>query len=156
MRKLKSSIGLLSILMMILAIVAFTDSQSLPFMAGRTLGPGGAPQIYAVLLFFFSVLLLVTAPTPKEEKKTSLKEKLKGRGFRGLFFYLLVWICCLLSYVFGVPIILGIICFVGLIVVEEWKPLKALLFAGTWSLFLYVLFVKLLNVRLLTGLIFKK
>ena len=155
MRKMKSSLGLLSVLMMLISIVAFVDVQSLPFMSGRSLGPGGAPRIYAVLLFIFSVLLLIKSPIPEEREKTSLKQKMQGRGFRGLFFYLLVWVCCLLSYVFGVPIILGIICFVGLVVVEEWKPLKALVFSGAWSLFLYVLFVVLLKVRLLTGLIFK-
>lgn len=155
MRKLKSGIGILAILMMIVSVVAFVDAGSLPFMTGRTLGPGGAPRIYAVLLFIFSVLLLVTAPTPKEKEKTSLREKLRGRGAKGLFFYLLIWACCLMAYIFGVPIMLGVLCLLGLIVVEDWKPLKALIFSGLWSVFLYVLFVKLLNVRLITGLIFK-
>jgi hypothetical protein len=145
--------GILALSVFILGCMGLVGSFGLDITDKYTLGPGGAPLVYSIGTIFTSIILGVSS-LRHERQYSSSSMPLTSSGKKGFFFVIILFASAGMIYVLGYPIVLFCLSFIGLILAEGWKTSKALIFSTIWIIALYVLFVKILKVRLMAGILF--
>jgi len=142
---------LLCIVTASIAAVALYGARGLPFEARYTLGPGVAPVAYSLVLIVSSVVVFLMATNLGP---ISFKSVIVNPGRRGTLLFALFAALSGLVYILGFMVSIFVFTFVGLVVIEKWAYLKALLFSVAWTFVLHVIFVTLLGARLIRGFLF--
>jgi hypothetical protein len=135
---------LFSLFMALVSLLGIAGSASLQMTVRHNIGPGTMPMMYSITLLTLSIFLFFSDMQKREKIDWSRISKCPLVG--GWIFYLLCFIMCGLSYLFGfVPPMIAF-SISSLLLLKRQKFLKALIFSTVWVAALYVIFVVLLHV----------
>lgn len=129
---------------LLIGIVFLISSWQLPFGQLVSPGPGLWPAILSVVLIIVSFLLLITGYKKENYKKFSPEVKKVLYGIISIALFILLFetlgleICCLLLLIYWIR-------FLGK---ESWKT--AIMYSGTITISVYVVFVILLEIPIPT------
>ncbi len=143
----------LCIILVIIGCIALYGSWSLPMTARYTLGPRAAPLIYSVLLIVFSILIFFMQ---KDIERIRISSVLQEPGRKGLILFVLLLALTGMSYFLGFMVSIFIFTAVGLVLIEDWRIYKALIFSLAWVFTIHLIFVRFLGARLMVGALIKR
>jgi hypothetical protein len=119
--------------------------DKLKFTQKYTIGPGLLPLIYAIVLIISAAAVYIGS---REKEHWTLHALIGNPGRRGsLTVCLLVLLTVCVRY-FPFLGCVFVFTFAGLMLLEKWKPLKALLFSAVWTAVIYGMFTYLFGVKL--------
>jgi len=129
---------------MLFGLLALWGTRNLKALDQYTLGPAMLPRVYATAMIIFAALAIVTS---KDTRAIQLKKFVSPDAVRGILALVLLGLTNIAIMYFGIWWPIFAFSFLCFWLVEKWQPIKAALMGLIWTGFLWLMFIKLLNIN---------